>query len=219
MAQLWRSGRGMRDNTPNLMEHMGAQLLHDIIHVDTQHDEKEHHHHHKHTICWEIIADADLHPDLDTAYYFSQGIPRGLNHKQRNGNAHTTLLLYKSSISIKTNTNKMIEALGHNQIWLDPQLSKAKLIFSTLTKPLSHGKIGIWPVGHYKAAQHESKNQPKGTPVWKNETIGKAEYWELLIDCVLPAVLERFPTAYFNCHGLCIQHDGAKSHIPPDNTD
>lgn len=98
------------------MEHMGAQLLHDIIHVDTQHDEKEHHHHHKHTICWEIIADADLHPDLDTAYYFSQGIPRGLNHKQRNGNAHTTLLLYKSSISIKTNTNKMIEALGHNQI-------------------------------------------------------------------------------------------------------
>lgn len=133
----------------------------------------------------------------------------------------TPLLLYKSSIciSIKTNINKMIEALGHNQIWLDPQLSKAKLIFSTLTKPLSHGKIGIWPVGHYKAAQHESKNQPKGTPVWKNETIGKAEYWELLIDCVLPAVLERFPTAYFNCHGLCIQHDGAKSHIPPDNTD
>lgn len=79
------------------------------------------------------------------------------------------------------------------------------------------GKIAIIPVGHYEPAQRASRNRPAGTPVWKNETIDRDKYRELMIDHVLPAVLAHFPTAYLERHGVIIQQDGAKSHIKDDD--
>lgn len=79
------------------------------------------------------------------------------------------------------------------------------------------GKIGIWPVGHYEPAQRASRNRPRGHPVWKNESIDRDKYRELMIDFVLPAILAKFPTAYLERHGVIVQQDGAKSHI--DETD
>lgn len=79
------------------------------------------------------------------------------------------------------------------------------------------GKIGIWPVGHFEPAQQSSVNRERGTLVWKNDTIDKAKYQEMLIDCVLPAVLAKFPTVYLDRYGIRLQQDGAKSHIDPND--
>lgn len=75
------------------------------------------------------------------------------------------------------------------------------------------GKIGLWPVGHIEEATRSSKNRPKGSPVWKNETINRDKYRQLMIDKVLPAILAKFPVTYLRDIGVRIQQDGAKSHI------
>lgn len=81
------------------------------------------------------------------------------------------------------------------------------------------GKIGIWPVGRYEEAQRASCNRPRGAPVWKDETIDRVKYHELLIDYMLPAILEKFPLTYLERHGVRIQQDDAKSHIKDNDDD
>ena len=77
------------------------------------------------------------------------------------------------------------------------------------------GKVGLWPIGYMDVATRSSANRPQGTPVWKNESVNRDKYREMMIDDVLPAILAKFPEAYLSRKGVLIQQDGARSHIEP----
>ena len=55
------------------------------------------------------------------------------------------------------------------------------------------GKLAIWPIGDWEPAKRASKNQPRGTLVWKNKPVTKMVYCELLISKLLPAIVEKWP--------------------------
>ena len=75
------------------------------------------------------------------------------------------------------------------------------------------GKIGIWPIGEWVPAKRDSANRPKGTPVWKNTSITRDVYRSLLVETVLPGIMERWPVEDRKERVIRIQQDGAKSHI------
>ena len=50
------------------------------------------------------------------------------------------------------------------------------------------GKLGIWPIGK-KLAKQKSVNRPKETLVWKNKTVTKEVYQDLLITNLLPVII------------------------------
>ena len=54
-------------------------------------------------------------------------------------------------------------------------------------------KLGIWPIGDWEPAKQGSKNRPKGMLVWKNKTVTKDVYRELLINQLILAILEKWP--------------------------
>ena len=76
------------------------------------------------------------------------------------------------------------------------------------------GKIGIWPIRKWELAKRSLKKCTKGMPVWKNECIMLDVYWEYLIQKLLPAIKQKWPT---NNGRIWLQQDGAKSHILDDN--
>ena len=76
------------------------------------------------------------------------------------------------------------------------------------------GKIGIWPIGKWEPVKQSLKKHAKGTPVWKNQCITQDLYWEYLIQKLLPAIKQKWPT---NNGRIWLQQDGAKSHILEDN--
>ena len=43
------------------------------------------------------------------------------------------------------------------------------------------GKLGNWPIGDWEPPQRRSKNRPRETLVWKNKTVTKQVYRNLLI--------------------------------------
>ena len=81
------------------------------------------------------------------------------------------------------------------------------------------GKIGLWPIGEWVEARRTSANRPAGTLVWKDETITKAKYRQLLLQKVFPAIIEKWPATDWNRETCIIrvQQDGAKSHLDPDD--
>ena len=76
------------------------------------------------------------------------------------------------------------------------------------------GKIGIWPIRKWEPAKWSSKKHAKGTPVWKNQSIMRDVYREYLIQKLLPAIKQKWPT---NNGRIWLQQDGAKSHILDDD--
>ena len=76
------------------------------------------------------------------------------------------------------------------------------------------GKIGIWPIGKWEPAKRSSKKHAKGIPVWKNQSRTWDVYQEYLIQKLLPAIKQKWPT---NNGRIQLQQDGAKSHILDDN--
>ena len=76
------------------------------------------------------------------------------------------------------------------------------------------GKIGIWPIREWEPVKQSLKKHAKGMPVWKNQCITWDVYREYLIQKLLPAVKERWPT---NNGRIRLQQDGAKSHILEDD--
>ena len=76
------------------------------------------------------------------------------------------------------------------------------------------GKIGIWPIRKWEPAKQSSKKHTKGMPVWKNQCITWDVYHEYLIQKLLPAIKQRWPT---NNRRIRLQQDGAKSHILEDD--
>ena len=78
------------------------------------------------------------------------------------------------------------------------------------------GKIGIWPIGKWEPAKWSSKKCAKGMPVWKNQCITWDVCCEYLIQKLLPAVKERWPS---NNRRIWLQQDGSKSHILEDDVE
>ena len=55
-------------------------------------------------------------------------------------------------------------------------------------------KDRIWLDGSMVPAERTtSVNRPTGTPIWKNETIDRKKYRELLLNKVMPAIQEKWP--------------------------
>lgn len=76
------------------------------------------------------------------------------------------------------------------------------------------GKIGIWPIVKKEPAMRASKNRPRGTMVTKPLNVDKSVYRNLLMEKVIPSVLEKWPVD--NSHQtIILQHDNAKPHISP----
>ena len=89
--------------------------------------------------------------------------------------------------------------------------------FNTSANSWWDGKLGIWPIGGWEPAQRASKNQPRGTLLWKNKPVTKGVYRELLISKLLPAIIEKWPRTDRLSRKIWIQQDGAKSHINTDD--
>ena len=89
--------------------------------------------------------------------------------------------------------------------------------FNTSANSWWDGKLGIWPIGGWEPAQRASKNQPRGTLVWKNKPVTKGVYRELLISKLLPAIIEKWPRTDRLSRKIWIQQDRAKSHINTDD--
>ena len=89
--------------------------------------------------------------------------------------------------------------------------------FNTSANSWWDGKLGIWPIGHWELAQWGSKNRPKGTLVWKNKTVTKVIYRDLLINKLIPAILDKWPRRDRMSRTIYIQQDGAKNHICEDD--
>ena len=77
-----------------------------------------------------------------------------------------------------------------------------------LTERLEFGLSGN------KLVKWSSKKRAKGMPVWKNQCITRDVYWEYLIQKLLPAIKERWPT---NNGRIWLQQDGTKSDILDDD--
>ena len=89
--------------------------------------------------------------------------------------------------------------------------------FNTSANSWWDGKLGIWPIGDWEPAQWGSKNRPKGTLVWKNKMVTKVVYRDLLINKLIPAILEKWPRSNRMSRTIYIQQDGAKNHIREDD--
>ena len=85
------------------------------------------------------------------------------------------------------------------------------------TNSMWDGKIGMWPIGDIVPAQRNSVNRLAGTPEWKNKSIARGVYRELMIKKVLPAIEHKWPNLATFGRKLRIQQDGAKAHIYPND--
>lgn len=79
------------------------------------------------------------------------------------------------------------------------------------------GKIGMWPFVKQEAAKRSSVNRPKGTMETKCVTVTKEVYRDYMINKVLPAIEERWPSKDELAEGIYIQQDGAKTHHKPND--
>ena len=93
----------------------------------------------------------------------------------------------------------------------------ARPCFNTSANSWWDGKLGIWPIGDWEPAQRGSKNRPKGTLVWENKTVTKVVYRDLLINKLIPAILDKWPRGDRMSRTIYIQQDGAKKHIREDD--
>ncbi|KAG2870591.1 hypothetical protein PC117_g28466 [Phytophthora cactorum] len=79
------------------------------------------------------------------------------------------------------------------------------------------GKLGIWPFIVQEPAVRSSSRRPAGTMITKEGRVNKGTYRKMLIQHLLPAVRERWPSV---CNGglLRVQQDNAPAHISPMDT-
>ena len=89
----------------------------------------------------------------------------------------------------------------------------ARPCFNTSVNSWWDGKLGIWPIGDWEPAQRGSKNRPYGMLVWKNKTVTKVVYRDLLINKLTPAILDKWPRRDRMSRTIYIQQDDAKNHI------
>ena len=87
----------------------------------------------------------------------------------------------------------------------------ARLRFNMSANCWWDGKLGIWPIGDWEPVQRGSKNRPKGTLVWKNKMVTKVVYRDLLINKLIPAILDKWPRRDRMSRTIYSQQDGAKT--------
>ena len=92
----------------------------------------------------------------------------------------------------------------------------ARSRFNTSVNSWWDGKLGIWPIGDWEPEQQGSKNRPKGTLVWKNKTVTKVVYRDLLINKLILFIL-KWPRRDRMSRTIYIQQDGVKNHIREDD--
>ena len=80
------------------------------------------------------------------------------------------------------------------------------------------GKIGIWPFARLSPALRSSVHRPAGTMEWRTFKVDKEAYKTMIIDHVLPAIVQKCPIAMLD-GGIRIQQDNATSHIKNDDAD
>jgi hypothetical protein len=76
------------------------------------------------------------------------------------------------------------------------------------------GKIGIWPIGKYKAAERNSKHRPAGTMEWVSENVDNENYRDMLINNVLVEIMNKWPVGQWADPNfkIRVQQDGAGGH-------
>jgi len=97
--------------------------------------------------------------------------------------------------------------------------AQARPRFDPQTRTYWDGKIGIWPVGEWKAAERSSARRPAGTIVWVDTSITRDVYRQILLYKVVPAIQDKWPRYQWDRADfqVRIQQDGAGSHIFPQD--
>jgi hypothetical protein len=83
--------------------------------------------------------------------------------------------------------------------------------FNPTTRLMWDGKIGIWPVIDWRAAQRSSRNRPRGTVEPHNVSFDGPRYKSMVLEHVLPAIEEKCPPA-MKAETIYVQHDNASPH-------
>ena len=78
------------------------------------------------------------------------------------------------------------------------------------------GKIGFWAFTEKVQAARSSRNRPAGTLVTTTINVTKDVYRTVLVDKVLPRIVEIWPHKEFGTR-IRLQHDNARSHVSPDD--
>jgi hypothetical protein len=75
------------------------------------------------------------------------------------------------------------------------------------------GKVGIWPFTGVRLAERNSVNRPAGTELLVNVNCTKETYKQKLLECVIPAIREKFPVNNWDANRpIRIQQDNATPH-------
>ncbi|WOG86286.1 hypothetical protein DCAR_0205487 [Daucus carota subsp. sativus] len=81
------------------------------------------------------------------------------------------------------------------------------------------GKLGIFPFTYQEPAKRASKNRAKGTIMTKVvESVGKKETRSMLINQIIPAIMEKWPISE-GPKVIYIQQDNARTHINQDDAE
>lgn len=81
------------------------------------------------------------------------------------------------------------------------------------------GKIGMWPIGNYTVAQRRSVHRPAGTIEWENVNICNELYRDMLLDHVIPEIMNKWPVGQWTDarFKIRVQQDGAGGHCKHDD--
>jgi len=86
------------------------------------------------------------------------------------------------------------------------------MVLSAIAKPnIKHkfnGKVGVWRVCEVVEAKRSSKHHQKGDLYKKDTTMDADKFFEMMIECVFPAIRDRMPWA----RSVVVQVDNASPH-------
>jgi transposase-like protein len=115
------------------------------------------------------------------------------------------------------------EAAPHRQVRSKRYITKVMMLaavgrprWDEVSGTFFDGKLGIWPFVVREAAVRSSSRRPAGTMVTKEGRVIQTTYRSMLIEHLLPAVRERWPSAREGVH-VRVQQDNAPAHISVDD--
>jgi hypothetical protein len=93
------------------------------------------------------------------------------------------------------------------------------MFLCAVARPLDgfNGLIGIWPVVEPYATQRRSVHRDAGVTILKPDKMDREKSREMMIEKVIPAIKEKWPTADGDME-ILIQQDSAKPHVLPNMT-
>ena len=126
---------------------------------------------------------------VNTRYYLAKGEKEP--HRTTRHKGHIEKVMFLAAV-----------ACPHYYVARDVALQQQEQYFD--------GKIGMWPIGKMAPARRASRNRPRGTLVWQNESLDRNLYRQMMVNLVLPAIKEKFP--YHTKNVVVIQQDNATAH-------